>query len=337
MKCIFRVLVLILLFPVFSFADSLSITPKDGHLLFTNAFDSAKTSIDMVMFHLSEEGTAQHLISAAQRGVKVRVILDRGLLRGATAQRISAELTSAGIQVKASPSAFTITHEKAAVIDDSTALITSINLTQNVAFTRDFGITTTDPDVIAEMDQVFAMDWNNSEATVAQTPPLSNPKLVWSPVNSKDKLVALINSAQKSVALEVENLGDWDVLDALKAKAQSGVTVVAIAPGCVEGNAPERNIPLLQQLSAAGVDAKASLPPYTADNPYIHAKTIVVDGTSFYVGSENFSHNSLASAREVGLIEIEPNISQQILQVIKIDYGNSKSVSQLQNYSCTAQ
>jgi phosphatidylserine/phosphatidylglycerophosphate/cardiolipin synthase-like enzyme len=339
MKCLIRVCFLLLVFPLSSFADSLSVTPRDGHLFFTNAFDRAMSSIDLVMFHLSDEDDAQHLISASQRGVKIRVILDRGLLRGSTAQRIAQELSNAGIQVKASPSAFTITHEKAAIIDHSTALISSINLTQNGAFTRDFGVATADADVITEMDEVFNMDWNNSasDATVSSTPPVSNAKLLWSPVNAKDKIIALINSAQKSLALEVENLGDWDVLNALKAKAQSGVVVVAISPGCVEGAEPERNIPLLQELADAGVDARAALPPYSAENPYIHAKTIVVDGVNFYVGSENFSHNSLASAREVGLMENDADISQQILQVIKIDYGNAKAVNQLQAYRCTTQ
>ncbi|MBO9668476.1 MAG: hypothetical protein J7501_16890 [Bdellovibrio sp.] len=338
MKCLFRICFLLFIFPLSSFADSVSITPRDGHLFFTNAFDRAVSSIDLVMFHLSDEEDAQHLISASKRGVKIRVILDRGLLRGSTAQKISQELSNAGVQVKASPSAFTITHEKAAVIDNSTALISSINLTQNGSFTRDFGITTADSDVIAEMNEVFTMDWNNSasDATVSSTPSVSNPKLLWSPVNAKEKIIALINSAQKSLALEVENLGDWDVMDALKARAKAGVTVVAIAPGCVEGNAPERNIQLLQQLADAGVDARASLPPYSADNPYIHAKTIVVDGINFYVGSENFSHNSLASAREVGLMENNSDISQQILQVIKVDYGNAKAVNQLNTYRCTA-
>ena len=120
--------------------------------------------------------------------------------------------------------------------------------------------------------------------------------------------MSLIQGAQHGVLLETENLGDSDVIAALSAKASQGVPVTVVVPACVEGMAATRNLPYLQTLASGGVSALASAPPFTADHPYIHAKVIAIDGTKFYVGSENLSHNSLASAREVGIIEAHSQI-----------------------------
>ncbi|MGZ3773426.1 MAG: phospholipase D-like domain-containing protein [Pseudobdellovibrionaceae bacterium] len=314
--------------------DGLSVTPQDGHILFNDSIDHAQSSIDMIMFRLTDLDVVQHLLNAQQRGVKIRIILDQQALGGTTTKAIFDQLNSAGLAVTASSSLFTITHAKAAVFDNQWALITSINMTRVYATSRDFGIRTYDPGVVAEFESVFETDLLNAQNQTKNTPQLTSPKLVWSPVNSKDRLIAFINSAQSSVVIEVENLGDNDVMNALKTKAQNGVKVLVLVPACVEGGGT-RNIPLLNNLISAGVDGRVSVPPYTTENPYIHAKAIVVDQQNFYVGSENLSYNSLTQAREVGIIENSPQISSTILRAIGMDVKLSSTPSQLDaSFAC---
>lgn len=315
--------------------DILTVTPSDGHSLFNDSIDSAQQQIDMVMFHLSDPDTVSHLIQAHERGVAVRILLDGKILASTSAQAIRDSLTEKGIDVRASSTAFSITHEKAAVFDGKKSIVSSINLTKTVAVTRDFGILTADAAVIAEMESVFSTDWQNSETNGSATPELSDEKLVWSPVNSKAKIIALIQGAQHNVFLETENLGDSDVLTALTAKASEGIPVTVVVPACVEGMAPTRNLPYLQTLASGGVNALASVPPYTTEHPYIHAKVIVVDGEKFYVGSENLSHNSLVNAREVGLIEPNTQISQSIAAIINQDAEQSRAIKDFDvGFSC---
>lgn len=315
--------------------DLLTVTPNEGHSLFNDSIDSAQQQIDMVMFHLSDPDTVSHLLQARERGVTIRIILDGKVLASSSAQAIRDSLSAKGVEVRASSTAFSITHEKAAIFDGKKAIVSSINLTKTVAVTRDFGVLTADTAVIAEMESVFAADWQNAENNGAVTPDLSDVKLVWSPVNSKDKIIALIQGAQHGVLLETENLGDSDVIAALSAKASQGVPVTVVVPACVEGMAPTRNLPYLQALASGGVSALASAPPYTADHPYIHAKVIVVDGTNFYVGSENLSHNSLASAREVGIIEANSQISQSIAAVLQQDAIEARAIKDFDaGFSC---
>lgn len=317
--------------------DSLSITPQDSHTLFNDSIDQAKNSIDMMMYHLSDLEVVKHLVAAQQRGVKVRIILDGKTLAGTTAKSIGQQLTTAGVVVTASSPAFSITHAKSAVFDNSWALVTSINLTRTDWYTRDFGIRTEDSEVISEFEKVFEADLVNAQNKTMDTPELSTGKLAWSPVNSKDKILALINEAKSYIGLEVENLGDSDVLAALEAKAKSGLKVVVIVPACVEGGGT-RNLPFMQQLAAAGVDARLNVPPYTGSNPYVHAKAIVIDGNDFYVGSENFSYNSLTLARELGIIETNPAIASQILSTIAKDAGLATPSAQMSStFSCASQ
>lgn len=59
------------------------------------------------------------------------------------------------------------------------------------------------------------------------------------------------------------------------------------------------------QLRAAG----AHVTLYTPTGPlYIHAKAIVVDDTTAFVGSENFSCASLGHNRELGLVTSDPAV-----------------------------
>lgn len=315
-------------------SDTLSITPRDGHSLFNDSIDQAHSSIEMMMYHISDTETAKHLLEARKRGVTIRLILDEKVLSNPAAQALSNQLSQGGIEVRASSPLFSLTHAKAAVFDKSWSLITSINLSRTDWYTRDFGVKTLDPEVIQEFESVFAADWDNAQNKTANTPNLNVEKLVWSPVNSKEKILALIKSATSSLYLEVENLGDPDVLAALENRAQNRVHVVVVVPACVEGGG-SRNLPYMSALANAGVDAKLSVPPYTGQNPYIHAKSIVVDDKIFYVGSENFSNNSLSLARELGLIEESPSLSTTLRETIAEDANLATASKDLpSSFSC---
>lgn len=315
--------------------DQLSITPHDGHSLFNDNIDRATSTIDMIMYHLTDNESVKHLTAAQDRGVKVRIILDKKAMTSPSSKAIFDLLTQHGVEVRPSSQAFSISHAKSAVFDNSWALVTSINLTRTDWYTRDFGIRTEDSNVVAEFESVFATDWDNAQNNTGNTPQLTVGKLAWSPVNSKDKILGLINSARQSIFLEVENLGDRDVLAALENKAKSSVKVIVVVPACVEGGGT-RNLPFMNELASAGVEARLSVPPYTGSNPYIHAKAITVDSTVFYVGSENFSYNSLTAAREAGIIERSPSIAATIQDTILGDARlATPSASMAANFQCS--
>jgi phosphatidylserine/phosphatidylglycerophosphate/cardiolipin synthase-like enzyme len=145
------------------------------------------------------------------------------------------------------------------------------------------------PADVAAIDSVFDSDWSGA----APAPGPAGADLVWSP-GSESGLVALIDSAARSVVLENEEMDSTPIEEALEADAQRGVGVTVVMTSDSEWDAA------FSQLESAGVHVV--LYPDTATALYIHAKVIDVDSAKAFVGSENFSAASLDYNRELGLI-----------------------------------
>jgi cardiolipin synthase len=283
--------------------QSFFVTPSDSGLApVIDGISSAKKSIHMIMFHLTVPDVVDALARAAGRGVEVRVILDGKALASHSSAAVAQKLSDHGVQVTASSPKFSITHVKAMVVDDARAYVMSLNLTRPYDHTRDYAVVTDDRGVVAEFDRVFDADEKNATDKTKTSPPLSDPALVWSPVNAEARVVALIDSAQKTLVATTENLGDKRVQAALARAAARGVKVRLLAPLCDEGGNPLRNVKYEIALDRANVDARVMPPPASRDQPYMHAKMMIVDGARAFVGSINFSENSMRRARELGIV-----------------------------------
>ena len=300
---------------------------KDGHPEFVQAINEAKSSIDLAMFRITDQQVINSLKGAVARSVKVRMIVD-----GASVQKDQKlklkfdDLKNAGVEIYASSPLFAITHEKAMVIDKSLAFITTENLTRTSLTTRDFGIETHDPSIIAEFSNVFNADINNSKNGTNITPPLSNNSLLWSPVNAESKLESLLKTATKSIILYVENLSNSVIVNALIEAAKRGVEVKVMTPLCDKNEDPYFDLDALRKLKSNGVSAHAMPPPESFTQPYIHAKAITIDDEMIYVGSMNFSNQSLLRAREVGIILSNKDMANYIKTNFIQDWNFSMDV-----------
>jgi phosphatidylserine/phosphatidylglycerophosphate/cardiolipin synthase-like enzyme len=247
----------------------------DGHREFIDGIQSAKSAIRMTMFHLNDPKAIQALIDAGKRGVDVRVILDRASTKKKEYQQSFDLLEKGGVAVRKSSAGFSISHQKSLVVDGRFALITAINLTQNADRTRDFGVETSDADIIAEILRVFETDWQNAQTGTAATPELKSPNLVWSPVNSRGRLVALIDSAQHDLIGTVENLGDPEIHDALARAAKRGVKARMIVPLCDKNKNPLYDFPFVSALNHAGMTVRMMPYPASPETPYMHSKMLL--------------------------------------------------------------
>lgn len=315
-------------------ADRLIVIPEELDLPIIEAIKGAKNTIDLSNYHLSDRFVVNALIESANSGVQVRVLLDNGVLSGSsTAKKIVEKLIQNNIQVKPSSKFFSITHQKSFVVDSKTVLISTINLVTTLATTRDFGLITHDKNIIQEVNAVFQADWENADTQGGVTPELSQDKLVWSPINSLPKLVTLISSAKSEIKVMVENLGSTEILNALIEKSRAGVKIRVITPGCIVGNSM-RNRPFIKQLQSNNIENKVSQAVSDAEHPYVHAKMILVDNQTFFIGSENFSFNSLVKARELGIITTDVDNSKKLSQVFDTDWGHSLSPDDVTAEDC---
>jgi hypothetical protein len=270
--------------------------PTQGLTAIYNLVNSAKHTIDMTMYELSDTTFEQYLANQAAAGVTVRVILDINLEQSNN-QAAYNFLNANGVQCHWANTTYAATHQKTITIDSAystaqTAIMT-LNLTpQYYSTSRDFAIIENDPNDIAAIETTFTADFNST----AITPPVGDD-LVWSPTNSQTAMVGLINSAEHTLLVENEEMSDTAIVNALVSAAERGVNVQISMEA---GTSYESE---WKEIIAAGGDVST----YASTAPlYIHAKVIIADygysTGSFFQGSENFSSASLTENRELGLI-----------------------------------
>ena len=306
-----------------STVHTLLVESDDGRTALLNAIQNARESISLTIYALDDPEINAALIAAHRRGVNVRVLYNyysfaaEGV-KDPNQQMVDA-FTLADIQTKRANESFADTHQKTFSIDGSTAIIMTFNLQPDYfKTTRDFGIITTDPAEIAEVQRVFEADWNYQEIV----PTL--PELVWSPVNSRQKILNLINSTSKTLDVYNEEVEDQECIEALISAAKRQVAVRLISAELMrEGH--DTNAPVREVLNNNGVRAIAGT------FLYIHAKMILADyGTerqAAFLGSENFSSTSLDKNRELGILVSEQTILDQLHSVFQQDWVKQTSTN----------
>lgn len=286
--------------------------PSQGLTPIYNLISSAKKTIDITMYELSDTTVTSALATAAADGVAVRVILDQNSEKknNTTAYNY---LASHKVSVHWANPTYAVTHQKTITVDQATTAIMTLNLTpQDYATTRDFAVITNDVADIAAIETTFSADFQN--ATI--TPP-NGDNLVWSPTNSRNALLAFINAATKSLLIAEEEMSDTGIEAALESALTRGVSVTM-----VQENESNKYNAILTTLKQDG----AKIAVYSSPTGYyIHAKAILADfGTAqatMFIGSENVSTPSLNSNRELGLIFNDQASMAAVETAITTDYN----------------
>jgi phosphatidylserine/phosphatidylglycerophosphate/cardiolipin synthase-like enzyme len=108
--------------------DSLVIEPDDGMGRIDDLLGSPRRTLDLTMYELADPTAESVLAADAARGVRVRVLLDGGYERRRNTPAYD-YLRGRGVQVFWSSKRYAVTHEKTFVIDGTTAVVMSLNLT----------------------------------------------------------------------------------------------------------------------------------------------------------------------------------------------------------------
>lgn len=305
------------------------VMPERGVTPLLESIRGAKKSIRLAIYLFTNHDTSAQIVQAllerAKAGVDVRVIMEANPYspprpnepNAITAAQSNLEtartLIAGGVRVKRSSPKFRYTHEKAMVIDGTTALVMTSNFT-NSAFTsnREYILVDQSPSDVEEIARIFDADWDE----ITYVP--KDPDLVVSPNNSRSRIHGLIAGAKKSLLIEVEYLTDPALAQLLGDKVKAGVDVkimLALQPKDettgYDPNTDERN--LLAQHGVTQVKFNGS--------PKMHAKAIIADEARAYVGSENLTANSLDNNREVGLLFNDAAPLATVLKSAKADWA----------------
>lgn len=295
---------------------SIQVQPSDQGAAVLGAIKGAKKSVHMTMYLLTKSEVIQALIERKQAGKDVKVILNKSFpTNGGDNTGAFNTLQSAGVAVRWAPSAYTFTHSKTIIVDSEKVLIMTMNLTKSSAQTnREYIATNTDPEDVAVVEQLFAADFDNKAVKVES-------KLVVSPteaniVEPRAQLAALIGSAKTSLDVETQTLSDRTVVDAIVAAHEAGVAVRVVLSG--EATVTPAQAEAITKLKSSGVAVRS------LKDPDIHAKVIVVDGETVFVGSQNMTATGLTQNREVGVITDAPGEASKVRQIIDGDFAKAK-------------
>ncbi|MEB3198251.1 MAG: phosphatidylserine/phosphatidylglycerophosphate/cardiolipin synthase family protein [Candidatus Sericytochromatia bacterium] len=269
--------------------------PEAGTAPIVSAIDGAAHSVWLQIYMLTDAEVIEALRRAAARGIDVRVLLEEspynpgnpgGALSGNKA--VAANLQESGVEVAWTNPSFTLTHAKTMLVDGETAYVLTYNLTRAATETnREFAVINRSQSDVAELRRIFIADWNRQSYLP------TDPDLVVSPTNARWRILGLMNQAQRELLVGVEVISDPEVVATLIEKRRAGVDVRVLVGGVKKVPA---NLPAARTLIANGV------PTRSQSKPYLHAKYIVADGQTAYVGSINFSTNSLDLNRELGMM-----------------------------------
>jgi cardiolipin synthase len=304
------VFILSLFFSTASFAqDTLITEPDDGEAPLISAVVHANKTIDLVIYGFTDQQFASELIAAKEHGKSVRVLIQQHpYMTDNENQAIITMLQNAGVPMVFADQNFKLTHQKTLIIDNKNALVMTFNLTHSTFKNeRNFGLFISDPSALKEIEAVFDADWHHQAISV------HNPNLIWSPDNSREKLLALIHQAHHDIKVYAENITDYEMVGALANAARNGVHVKILTSN--ESNKASGK--KFQYLEKAGALIRIS------KNLIIHAKVFLIDNQTIVLGSINMTKPSINDNRELAVISHNEKISQQIENTFDQDWNDA--------------
>lgn len=296
---------------------SLIILPDDTARPILDAINSATRSLRIKMFLYSDPALLAAVIGAQRRRVKVRVMLNPARRSGKSEnEEARVRLAQAGVEVLDSNPAFDVTHEKSMVVDDAYAFVKSLNWsTENLNETRDYAVVTAHSFEVKEIIDCFEADWSRQSFEPGQ-----HAHLIWCPINGRERLAELIDSARHFLFVQNERYQDPIIVERLVRAVRRGVKVHIMArpPHTLKEDKLIEGVAGLRILDDVGIKV------HTLTNLKLHAKMILADGVRAIVGSINFAPGSFDSRRELAIEVRHGDVIDRLQKVAHHDWRNSR-------------
>ena len=284
-----------------------SVLPDAGATPFVSVLQRATKTIRVMVYQMGTGPILDTLEAKAKAGVNVQVILD--VVQKDTNEKYMTCLLAAGANVIWSDAKFQYMHAKLIIVDEKEAVISTGNYAAfRMNMERNYAVRDADPADLDVLVKLFDADFARKE------PDLTCTRLLVSPVNAKQRLLDFIATAKKEVLVESMQLADQDVRSALAARKSAGadVRVLLADPSWIDANA-----------DAAAFLAGKGIPARHMKEPGVHTKAVVVDGTTAYAGSINFSWTSLTKNREVGVLVDEASNVASMRSTFEKDWASA--------------
>jgi phosphatidylserine/phosphatidylglycerophosphate/cardiolipin synthase-like enzyme len=295
----------------------LIIQPDEGVAPVIQLIAGAKRSLRLKQFNLTDSAVMSALISAHERGIDVRIMVNPHRSSGDRANDESFKaLRHAGLKVEWTNPAFAVTHEKSMVVDDATALISTFNFaTKYFTETRDYGVVTEHPEQVREVVAGFEADWHRKAFA-----PDPDSGLLWSSHNSRQIMAWFIDTATKELIIQHPKFVDATIVERIAAARKRGVKVRLLCGGKhgISDWDVLDTFASLRLLDRFGVKVRRQ------KHLKLHAKLLIVDGERAQLGSMNIDRSAFDVRRELGIVVGDPHIIKGLGKIFEHDWRESK-------------
>lgn len=309
------------LFPVVRHTHQrLLVMPDDGAAAVVALLDSAREELRLKQFKLQSPAILEALQRAQQRGVRVRVMLNPHTSGGDRwNDEAHALLERWGIAVAWTSDCFPVTHEKSMVIDGHAALVATFNFADKYfTQTRDYGVVSHDPEVIEQVSAGFEADWQRQPFV-----PRLDVGLVWSNSYSRGQMARIIDGASQTLWIQHPKFVDAVILERIVAARERGVKVRVLCGG--KHGISDWDI--YDTFSSLRLMERFGVKIRRQKQLKLHAKLILVDGTSALTGSMNIDRSAFDVRRELGIEVDAPDVVARLRDTFQADWEVAKRYS----------
>ena len=300
-------------------ARKLIVMPDDSIEPILTAIGGAVKSLRIKMFSVSDRRVLSALVKAHKRKVKIRVLLNPARHSGEIQNKgARAVLLDAGLDVLDTNPSFTVTHEKSMVVDDTAAFIGSLNWDpDNFEETREFAVTSTDGDEVAEVIECFESDWSRQPFE-----PRRPSNLIWCPNGGRDRICEFIEGAKHSLFVQNERYQDAIIVDHLVRAKLRGVKVHVMTR-------PSHSLRARKLVEGVGdlrIMNDVGIAVHKMKHLKLHAKVLLADKSRAVVGSINLTSSSFDDRRELAVRLDDPDVVARLSKVVHEDWANSHAL-----------
>ncbi len=254
--------------------------------------DAATATIDLATFEYNLESIAEALVRAQQRGVNVRLALDRERLIEPEIAAWAGEIEAAQIPIAWERSSAFL-HSKFVIIDRRVVWTGSWNITNNGTYRNNNNLLRiTIPAIVAnyaaEFEQMFGEAFGTAKQSLAPFPTtLAEPARIetyFSPQDTVEPhILERLRAARRSIVFMAFSYTSDAVSAAMLERHAQGVAVRGVFERRNAGGIGAE----FDTLRAGGVDVLEDGNCYT-----MHHKVIVIDGRTVITGSYNFTNRA---------------------------------------------
>jgi len=281
----------------------LIIQPDDGIAPLLDGIQSAKNSIEIVIFRFDMSEIESALKAAAGRGVFVQALIASTNRGGEERLRtLETRLLAAGITVARTANDLVRYHNKLIIIDRQILYLLGFNYTfLDTGHSRSFGIITKVKKLVAEAARLFEAD------TKRQPFRSEYDALVVSPANARKQLGTFIKGTKKQLLIYDSKLTDPQMVKLLRIQARDGVEIKVI------GRVGKRCCGIMNQ---------------KLSTMRLHVRVIVRDGRDVFIGSQSLRKIELDDRRETGVIFQDQKIADRITEIFEQDWASGYNITE---------